>query len=494
MRLSVNRASAARSAKWSVVENGGVAAVAFASLIVYARFLSVPEFGLFSIVWAVIELLMALVGMLFHDALVQRRDIRELHYDTAFTVTLGLSAVLAALCWLLGSTLSRQTGAPEAGPVLLWMSLCLPFTALGATLVARRRRELQFRTVALRAVAARAAGAAIGIPLVVLGFSVWGLVAQHVLMALFGSLLLWFHCADRPRLRFGMPEFRELIGFALAAVSALMLHLCIKRAFIVASGIMLGTHAAGLINLSFRAVDTLWSLAASTVSRIALPVLSSVSIDEGRFRRALGSASGFACVTLYGGFVLLAATSREVVELLFGAQWLEIAPYVTLLALQVLAQARRPLFAPVLTALGRPRDVLLCQAAELAFVAGMIALWGLPSVAWAIGLWLGREALGSVLELWMVRRATRIGMRELLGGLWVPLVAALALFSTVWVCRELLGGSLGAGARLALLAPAGVMAYFACVALLQRRLLVELLEFARSAFRQRHATRRERAA
>jgi O-antigen/teichoic acid export membrane protein len=493
----VNRASAARSVKWSVVENGGIAAVAFSSLVVYAHFLSVSDFGLFSIVWAVIELMMALVGMLFHDALVQRRDIRELHYDTAFTATLGLSAMLAALCWLLGPVLASQTGAADAGPLLLWMSLCLPLTAVSATLVARRRRELHFRTVALRAVAARAAGAAIGIPLVVLGFSVWGLVAQHVLMALFGSLLLWVHCADRPRLRFGMSEFRELIGFALASVSALMLHLCIKRAFIVVSGVMLGTHAAGLLNLSFRAVDTLWSLAASTVSRIALPVLSLVRIDEGRFRRALGSASGFACVTLYGGFVLLGATSREVVELLFGPQWVEISPYVTLLALQVLAQARRPLFAPVLTALGRPREVLVCQAAELAFVAGMIALWGLPSVAWAIGIWLGREAVGSALELWMVGRATRIGMRELLGSIWVPLVGALALFSTVWICRELLGDSLGTVARLALLAPAGALAYFACVALLERRLLVELLEFVRSAFRHRHdgrhATRSEAA-
>jgi PST family polysaccharide transporter len=473
-----------------VVENAGVAAVAFLSLVFYAHFLSVPQFGLFSIAWAIIELMAALVGMLFHDVLVQRPDIRERHYDTAFTATLALSGALAALCWLLGPVLSRLAGVAQVAPLLLWMSLCLPLTALGATLVARRRRELRFRTVALSAVAARVAGAAAGIPLVMLGFGVWGLVAQQVLIALCGSLLLWARCAERPRLRFGRPEFRQLIGFALASVSALMLHLSIKRAFIVAAGVMLGTHAAGLLNLSFRAVDTLWSLAASTVSRIALPVLSAMRMDERRFQRTLDSASGFACLALYASFVLLAATSREVVELLFGRQWLEISPYVTLLALQVLAQARRPLFAPVLTALGRPRDVLACQLAELAFVAAMIALWGLPSLGWAIGIWLGREALGSALELWMVARAARIGIGALLGSVRVPLAAALVLLATVWACREVLGDGLGAPARLAVLAPAGTVAYIGCVALLQRRLLTELLDFVRAAFRQAQGTRR----
>ena len=97
--MQATRSSAASSVKWSVVEYGGLALISFSSLVVYARFLSASEFGLFSIALSVIELMTVLVGMLFHDALVQRRDLRELHYDTAFTVTLALSAVIVALCW-----------------------------------------------------------------------------------------------------------------------------------------------------------------------------------------------------------------------------------------------------------------------------------------------------------------------------------------------------------------------------------------------------------
>jgi PST family polysaccharide transporter len=262
-----------------------------------------------------------------------------------------------------------------------------------------------------------------------------------------------------------------------------MLSFCTKRAFVIVSGVALGTHGAGLLNLSFRSVEAVWALAATSVSQVALPVLSSVRDDAGRFRRALQSASALACVSLYFGFALLAAVAPEVVGLVFGPRWAEISPYVTVLALQTLVQVRRPLFWSVLTALGRPRDLVLCQAAELACVAGAVALLGVPSVGWAIGIWVARELVGAALETWMVGRATRLGIRELLRGTWIPLIAALAMFAAVWASRGALAHA-GPAARLAALALIGAAVYLACVALLQRHLLVDLAQFVRSAARR----------
>ena len=42
---------------------------------------------------ALIELLGILVTMLFHNALVQRADATDLHFNTAFTATMALSVV-----------------------------------------------------------------------------------------------------------------------------------------------------------------------------------------------------------------------------------------------------------------------------------------------------------------------------------------------------------------------------------------------------------------
>jgi len=261
-----------------------------------------------------------------------------------------------------------------------------------------------------------------------------------------------------------------------------------KRAFIVLCGIMLGTSAAGLLNMSFRVIDTFWSLASSAISQIALPTLSSLSKDEKRFGRAFHTASAFICVVLYFCFVLIGATSTEVVELLFGRQWLPITPYVTILSLQVLIQARRMVFNPVMTSRGRPRDLLVCQIAELCFTLTAIAVTGVPSVSWAIGIWVARECFGVSIQVWLLRRSIEVGIRDVFSGSGVPVLCAIAMYGAVWAARGALPLEWVPAARLALLAPLAALAYFGCAFVLNRRLLVELLGFVQSALRRRGAS------
>ena len=190
-RQGVDRAGAARSTVWSAVENGGLALVSFGSLVVYAQFLGPAEFGLFSIVLALVELLDVLVSMLFHDALVQKPVVTDRHFDTAFTASMLLGLMLLSACWLLAPAFAGLVHHDQAAAVLGWTALRFPFTALGATIVARQRRDLSFRVLALRSLVGRLGGAVLGIVLVALGAGVWGLVAQQVAIAGAASLVLW---------------------------------------------------------------------------------------------------------------------------------------------------------------------------------------------------------------------------------------------------------------------------------------------------------------
>ena len=98
MALKITRSLAAKSALWSAVVNGGLALISFGALVIFSRLLTPTEFGIFSAMLALVELLGVLVSMTFHDALVQRKEVTELHFDTAFTFSIVLSVVFAAGC------------------------------------------------------------------------------------------------------------------------------------------------------------------------------------------------------------------------------------------------------------------------------------------------------------------------------------------------------------------------------------------------------------
>jgi O-antigen/teichoic acid export membrane protein len=483
-RPGVTKRGAARTAVWSAVENGGLAIVSFASLVVYSRFLSPSDFGLFSIVLSFVELVGVLVTHSFHDALVQKPELTRAHFDAAFTATLVLSLALLAGCVLFAPVFATAVGHPEAGTVLAWTSLWFPCTALSATIVPWQRRKLEVRSLAVRSLVGRLSGAVIGIVLVVLGAGLWGLVAQYVLVALAGSVVLWLLATERPRLRFGARELRSLLGFGALTVGAMLVNIGIGRLFTIVVGISLGTQAAGYLNLAFRAVDVFWNIAASAVSQTAFTVFARLQLDDDRLRRAYASAVEFTSLALYPCFIGIALVAPELVELLFGARWLASVPYVQALGWLIVLRAPRQLGRPLLTAVGRPQDGLAGLVAELILVAALLALTGARSLPWAIAIWVAREVLSFPIVLHLVKRATGIGYVAQIGGARSALVSALFMAATVSLARVLPVPG-GPGIRLALLASAGGAAYAGAAWLVDRRAVVAVWDFVLSAARRR---------
>jgi O-antigen/teichoic acid export membrane protein len=483
--VKVTKIGAAKTALWSAVENGGLAALSFASLIVYSRFLSPSDFGLFSIVLALVELLGVLVTNLFHDALVQKANLTRAHFDTAFTFTLGLSVVLFGACVLFGPQFAHIVKYPEAGKVLGWTALWFPCAALSATIVPWQRRTLDVRALALRSLVGRLSGAVLGIVLVVLGAHFWGLVAQYVLIALAGSLVLWATAAERPRLRFGVREFKSLMGFSAFAAGAMLVNYGIGRVFTIVVGISLGTKLAGYLNLAFRAVDVFWSIVATALSQAAFPVFARLQFDVHRLRRAYTSALEFTCLAIYPCFIGMAVVAPELVELLFGREWLVSMPCIRVLALLIVLRAPRQLGRPLLTAVGRPQDALLALVGELALVAGLLAISGARSIAWAMAIWVAREALSLPLVAYLVKRATGIGYIAQFAGAKVALMSSAFMAAAVSLTRQVLSTFGGPAVRIAIFIPIGAAAYLGAAWLLNRRAVLAVGDFILAATRRR---------
>ena len=479
-----DRARAARSTMWSAVENGGLALVSFGSLVIYARFLGPAEFGLFSIVLALVELLDVLVSMLFHDALVQKKDVTDRHFDTAFTASMLLAFVLFAACVCVAPTFAGLVHNGQAARVLSWTALRFPFTALGAIIVARQRRELAFKVLAIRSLVGRISGAVLGIGLVALGAGVWGLVVQQVAIAGAASLVLWLGADKRPRLFLGRRELRQLIGFGVYAVGALFLNFAVKRVFTIVAGVMLGNELAGFLNIGFRAVDVLWAIAATAVGQVGLPVLARLQSDPTRFRSAYRSALEFTCLLLYPCFCGIALVAPLVVELLFGARWLASAPYVAVLALLALVQAPRLLMTPALTALGRPREPLAGLAVELLVVVGLLLTVGAHTLRWAVGIWVIREIASVPVMTVLVRRATGVGIGTHLRAAAGPLLSSACMAAALLAIRRVLPAAMPVAARLAVMAPLGAAIFLGAAWSFDRTAMKRLLDFVASVVRR----------
>jgi O-antigen/teichoic acid export membrane protein len=489
--MTVSRSITATSLVWSTVENGGLAIISFVSLVVYLRFLSAADFGLFSTALALVELLGVLITMLFHNALVQRSDVTDLHFDTAFSATMALSLIMALGCWAMSPIFAAMLHQPSAAHVLAWMSLVFPCSGVSATLVAQRRRHFEFRALALRSLIGRLVGGGIGIAAVIVGAGVWSLVAQQILIAAIGSFVLWVSSAKTPRLRFQYAEFKQLFGFGVFSMGSLFLASSIRRVYTILASSLLGVEAAGYLNLSFRVVDVFWAIAATAVSQVALPMLAGLQSDPARFKRAYQASTQFSCLALYPCFVGLGCVAPEVVEALFGHRWLPSSPYVTVLGFLVLVQAPRLLVTPVLTALGRPRDPLGGLVSELLFMLGVTWWFGMKSLPWAIAIWVASECVLAQVSSWVLKRATGYTALDQFRGVLKPFFATQIVAAAVIETRLFLPTDFGPILRLAILVPLGAMAFAVAISFLDRPLVGDFLDFARAAFKRTSADTRQ---
>jgi O-antigen/teichoic acid export membrane protein len=473
--MNPSRQRVARSLAWSGLESVGLSGLSFVSLVVFSRFLSPTEFGVASMALAVIQILAIPVEIGFHDALVQKQDATDRHFDSAFCAATALGLALCGLCWLAAPLFARYVGSAQAGEVLQWMSLSLPASGIGCAVIARQRRELQFRNLAVRSLAGRLTAAVAGIAAAVAGAGVWSLVLQQVLMVALSTATLWWLSPQRPALRFHGREFMELTRFGIKSVSSLLLVFSIQRVFMLIVGNRFGAEAAGYLNLAFRAVDMLRDLISSAVSQLALPFFARYQADRpalyGHYMRAVEMT----CTAMFPVFATIAVATPEIVDVVFGAKWRPAIPYIVLMSVLTFQFFPRMFSSPLMTSLGRPAFPIPSQILQLSIiVVGMLTI-GQQSLAWAAAVWGLRLVVTTPFDMVRFARHTGMSAAQQLAG--VPLAAALA-FAAAGLAL-LVSHTMPAGepALLRLLAVllTSLLAYLALTLLFNRRVLGQML-------------------
>jgi PST family polysaccharide transporter len=342
-------------------------------------------------------------------------------------------------------------------------------------LIALHRRELAFRALALRSLLARALAALIAIALAMWGAGLWSIVAQQVLMAVLSAAALWWLSAvARPRLGWDGRALREMLALGIPSTLQQFVAIANARLFILLAALQLSVAAVGLMALAFRAVDMVRDLLAQAISQLALPLFARIEREGGDRRTAFIAAVRLSSALLLPLFAGLALLSPEVVQLAFGPQWLEAAPFVSMLALLTFHYFPRQFVTPLFGALGRPAAPLFGSLAQALFIVSM--MWALPQASplWVLGIWAARLLLSTPIDMWFLKRLSGIGYIDQWRGAFVPALACAVLAAGVGGLRLFGLDDVAAVWRLLLLATAGAASYVLALWVFDRSLLHEL--------------------
>lgn len=304
---------------------------------ILARLLTPRDFGLLGIALIFTSLAERLGQVGVGPALIQRETIDGDDVVTGAVLSALSGVFLAIVLWVVAPWIAEFFREPLVSPIVRVLSLGFVIDGFSVTSDSLLQRSLGFKTMMLVENVSYIVGiGCIGALLASIGLGVWALVVAHISMRTIRAALL-YHFAPRIAAggRFNGERVRSLLILGGGFSAGRILNFASLQGDNFVVGRILGIDALGLYSRAYQLMALPAVYVAQVLERVLFPVLAKKQNDLPKVREAfLTVLELLALVSLpLGVFFLFAAQS--IVEVVFGARWLEIAPILALLSFGV---------------------------------------------------------------------------------------------------------------------------------------------------------------
>jgi PST family polysaccharide transporter len=460
---------------WAAAASWGAQFLAAVVFTVLARLLDKPVFGIAALANLYIGFVQIFVGSQgVGVAIVQRKNLDSSHLDTAFWANVGIAVALAVATIALRHPAAVLLGSDEVSPVLGVLALSLPLGALAVVPSALLERELKFRLLATRTLAASTVGGLVGVAAAFFGLGVWSLVLQQLVGAALTLVLLWSTVQWRPRLRANRRALADLAPFSGSVVGNNVLWFVSERFGQGVIGRGLGVEALGTYSLATRVLSLALESISIPVIRVAMPLFSGIQDQSERLMRVFLRSTSLVCSVALPAFLGLLLVAPDVIPLVFGSKWEAAIVPIQILCVAGCVRAVQTFVHPTMMALGRPgvyTSVFALSAAASATGCLLAVGYGVAAVAWAVVIAATITGLANFMVLSRLLHFSPAAPLQALS----PVVAACGVLAiTVIGIDRALSGHVHALVKVSLQIVLGASVYAASMVFFARGLSAEL--------------------
>jgi len=425
--------------RWSGLSMVALVVLQLVYLAAVSRLLSPAAFGLMAVASLTTEFGKTFAQMGLGQALIQKADLTEEDVRAVFTSSLLMGLAFFAALWFSAPLLAAAVNARDAVPLIRAMGLVLLFTTCGIASQSLLFRQLRFREQAVREIGSYVVGfLLIGVGSALAGAGVWSLVAARVSGTLIATVLGYSAVRHSLRPLLGWRRLRPLYSFGGRTSASGLAGYFTHNLDTMAVSRYTGAALLGQYSKAYRLTSYPSQLMVRSMARVLFPGFSQLQHDRPRLRAAYVESYSVAVVLMLAVCAFIAASSQELVLVLFGQQWDVAARIVPLMMLAAALRVVSHLTGTVFQALGELNKKLAIDCAGVvALVLFLLVARGHGLLAYAAAL-AGAEAVRQI--------AFTIALRGVLGMTFGqacrPLVPAL--FSAAVVGGfTLLGRALG---------------------------------------------------
>ena len=435
-------ASTRRSVIFSAASNIGSLGLSLILLVVVTRWLAPAEIGAFVVAYAVFAILEPLRMMQLVAYVIQAPELdKALMRRVQFVGWVATGAIVVASI-AAGLVMRLAFDNPQAGNLLLLMTVAFPVKAIAQPALAVLNRQMRFGAITWVRLAAAAAKVGVTIALLVAGMRAEalaiGIVVEILVELAFIFLVERAFALPVPSAQGTGPVWGYCLRFSGAQLVATLPNSAVD----LLVGSFLGLAAAGFFNRANKLIRTVRSGIEGAIFPVALAVFARAErTDRTETRQAYLAGIALLTGVTWPGLALIAAVAEPLVLTAYGPRWESVVPLVQILALAAMIFATTAMAQPLLASIGAVDTLLkrnlLIQVPRMLIVLAAVQ-FDLIVVAWGMVLTM---LVANLVTERILSTEFSISYSHLIGALWHSFVTAvttsLVAFAAVKVTQAI---------------------------------------------------------
>ena len=313
------------AAKWSLITEVLAKLITPVTNIILAHILAPTAFGILATIMMVISFAEMLADAGFQKFLVQyefeSEDEKQKNVSVAFISNIVLAIVLWLVIIIWRDELAILVGNEGLGFPLAVMGVMLPLGAFSSIQMAMYRRSFNFKFLLSIRMITIITPLFISIPMALVGFDYWSLIAGLLAAHLFTAIALCVRQEKLISIYFSSTVFRKMFSFSawsLAEAFSIWLTAWVDT-FIISH--FLDAYYLGLYKMPTAIVTTVMAIATSSMAPVLFSALSRHQHNQVEFEKTFLTFQRYMALFLVPLGVGMFVYQDFIVEILLGPQW-----------------------------------------------------------------------------------------------------------------------------------------------------------------------------
>jgi len=374
---------------WGAIGKVGTLTINFLTNLVLARLLMPEDFGAIAMLAIFLAVSNIFIQGGLGTALIQKKNPDHIDYSTVFYWNLVVAAIFYLILYVSAPYIADYYGLPLVRPLLRVQSLVLLIQSFSIVQYTQLQKQMNFKALAIRNMAAALAGTLIAIPLALYGYGAWSLVASAILASIVNVLLLWKMSTWRPTWEFSFDSLKTLFSFG----GLMLLSSLAETLYTNLQGLIIGKRFSasdlGFFSQAKKLEEIPVTGLSSIVNDVTFPAFASLQDDPDRLLAGVRKSTKSLSFLNFPMMILLIIVAHPLICLLFGIKWETSVPYFQILCVSGLIYTVNTLNTNVIKSLGEGKIYFIIQITKRLIGIALILIgmyFGIYGLLWAVAI------------------------------------------------------------------------------------------------------------